>query len=143
MAFKGHFEYSLDAKNRLTIPAKLRPSFSNGLVLARWLQPAAAIFTPEGFKQFNESVIEGMHPLSDQRHDVEEFFSLAYDLELDNAGRVVVPQPLLQWGGIDRDVTIVGKPDHLEVWDRSRLAERESTVADRMAAITRSIGNPS
>jgi MraZ protein len=57
VAFRGHFEYSLDAKNRLTIPAKFRASFSDGLVLAKWLDPCVAIFTPDGFDQFNDSFI--------------------------------------------------------------------------------------
>jgi len=143
LAFKGHYEYSLDAKNRLTIPAKLRASFSNGLVLARWLDPAVAIFTPEGFHQFQDSVLKDMHPLSDDRRDVDQFFSLSYDLELDSAGRVILPAPLMEWGAIEREVTIVGKSDHLECWDRARLQERESGLPERMARITRSLGNPS
>jgi len=143
VAFKGHYEYSLDAKNRLTIPAKLRPSFSDGLVLARALVPAVAIFTPDDFNKFQESVLKDMHPLSEDRGIVEQFFSLSYDLELDGAGRVVLPAPLMEYGGIDRDVTIVGKSDHLEAWDRGRLHAREETLSDEMARITRSIGNPS
>ena len=54
MAFRGHFDHSLDAKNRLSIPAKFRAAFSSGLVLSKFLEPCIAIWTPDGFERFTE-----------------------------------------------------------------------------------------
>jgi MraZ protein len=144
LAFRGHFEYSLDAKNRLTIPAKFRASFSDGLVLAKWLDPCVAIFTPEGFDRFNDSFIGDMHPLSPERRRLTRFFSGgAFDVDLDSAGRVTLNAPLLEHGGIDREVVVIGNVDHLEVWDRSRYAADQTDLPDHVARIAESLGHPS
>jgi MraZ protein len=144
VAFRGHFEYSLDAKNRLTIPAKFRASFSDGLVLAKWLDPCVAIFTPEGFDRFNDSFIHDMHPLSSERRRLSRFFSGgAFDAELDSAGRVTLGAPLLEHGGIGKDVVVIGNVDHLEVWDRGRYANDQTDLPDQVARIAESLGHPS
>ncbi|MFL5894624.1 MAG: division/cell wall cluster transcriptional repressor MraZ [Thermoleophilaceae bacterium] len=144
MAFRGHFEYSLDAKNRLNIPAKFRASFSDGLVLARWLDPCVAIFTPEGFDRFNDSFIGDMHPLSPERRRLTRFFSGgSFDAELDSAGRVTLNSPLLDYAGIGREVVVVGNGDHLEVWDRKRFADDQTDLPDQVARYAESLGHPS
>src|SRR5688500_14583765 len=50
LAFRGHFDYSLDAKNRLTVPPKFRVTFSSGIVLAKGLEPCIALWTPDAFE---------------------------------------------------------------------------------------------
>jgi MraZ protein len=144
MAFRGHFEYSLDAKNRLTIPAKFRASFSGGLVLAKWLDPCVAIFTPEDFDSFQNSFLPEMHPLSENRRRLTRFFSGgSFDVELDSAGRVTLNADLLGHGGISKDVVIVGSDNHLEVWDRARYADDQTDLPDQVRQIAESLGHPS
>src|SRR5918995_65891 len=55
LAFRGHFDYSLDAKNRLTVPTKFRAAFSSGIVLAKGLEPCIAIWTPDAFDTWTDS----------------------------------------------------------------------------------------
>ena len=144
MAFRGHFEYSLDAKNRLTIPAKFRASFSDGLVLAKWLDPCVAIFTPEGFDNFQDSFLPDMHPLSADRRKLTRFFSGgSFDVELDSAGRVTLNGELLKHAGIAKDVVVIGSGDHLEVWDGPSYAADQTDLPDQVAQIAESLGHPS
>ncbi|HEX8856880.1 MAG TPA: MraZ N-terminal domain-containing protein, partial [Thermoleophilaceae bacterium] len=67
MAFRGHFDYSLDAKNRLNVPPKFRAAFSGGVVLAKALEPCVAIWTPEDFESFTESFLANLNPVSAER----------------------------------------------------------------------------
>jgi MraZ protein len=144
VAFRGHFEYSLDAKNRLTIPAKFRASFSGGLVLAKWLDPCVAIFTPEGFESFQDSFLPDMHPLSENRRKLTRFFSGgSYDVELDSAGRVTLNAGLLKHARITKDAVVVGSGDHLEVWDGGSYAADQTDLPDQVAQIAESLGHPS
>src|SRR3954447_1856203 len=144
VAFRGHFDYSLDAKNRLTIPAKFRASFSGGLVLAKWLDPCVAVFTPEGFDKFQDSFIPDMHPLSSDRRALTRWFSGgSFDVELDSAGRVTLNAPLLEHGSISKDVVVIGAVDHLEVWDRSRHTSDAGDLFAQVNKIAESLGHPS
>ena len=68
------------------------------------------------------------------------FFAGATPADLDKQGRMVVPAALLKTAGIDREVTVAGVYDHLEIWDRAawraQLQEVEGSaedVAERLA----------
>jgi len=144
MAFRGHFEYSLDAKNRLTIPAKFRASFSDGLVLAKSLDPCVSIYTPEGFDKFQDSFMPDMHPLSAERRKLTLWFAGgSFDVELDSAGRVTLNAPLIAHAGIGKDVVVVGAVDHLQVWDRARHEAQMTELHAQVNEIAESLGHPS
>ena len=84
MAFRGHFEYSLDAKNRLNIPPKFRAAFSDGLVLMKWFDPCLAVFTPEGFEKFTNSFLPDLNPISPERRQLTRHLAgSAFDMDLD------------------------------------------------------------
>jgi MraZ protein len=144
LAFRGHFDYSLDAKKRLNVPPKFRASFSGGLVLAKALEPCVAIWTPDGFEQWTESFLSRLGPLSPERRKLTRFFAgSSFDAELDSAGRVTLNQALLDHGSISKEVVVVGNLDHLEVWDRDKWIADQRELSDEIVEIAESLGHPS
>ena len=90
MAFRGQYDHSLDAKNRLNVPAKFRAAFADGVVMQKWLEPCVAVWTPNQFEAFTESFLAGLNPLSRERRRLSTYFSgNSWDVELDSAGRVL------------------------------------------------------
>jgi transcriptional regulator MraZ len=144
VAFRGHFEYALDAKNRLNVPAKIRAAFSGGVVLAQGLEPCVTIWVPDEFERWTESFLASLNPLSPARRKLTRYFAgTSFDAELDSAGRVTLNPALIDHAGIDREVMIVGNLDHLEVWDRRRWAEERTQLGDEISGIAESLGHPS
>jgi MraZ protein len=144
LAFRGQFEHSLDAKNRLNVPAKFRASFADGVVLQKWLEPCVAVWTPREFEAFSQSFLAGLNPLSRERRRLSTYFSgNSWDVELDSAGRVTLGQPLLEHAGISKEVVVVGNVDHLEVWDRDRWHEHQRELDSEIVGIAESLGHPS
>ena len=144
MAFRGHFDYSLDAKKRLNVPPKFRASFSSGVVLAKALEPCVAIWTPDGFEQWTESFLSRLGPLSPERRKLTRFFAgSSFDAELDSAGRVTLNQALLDHASISKEVVVVGNLDHLEVWDRDKWLADQRELSDEIVEIAESLGHPS
>ena len=144
MAFRGHFEYALDAKNRLNVPAKVRAAFSSGVVLAQGLEPCVTIWVPEEFERWTQSFLANLNPLSPERRKLTRYFAgTSFDAELDAAGRVTLNQALLDHAGIDREVMIVGNLDHLEVWDRRRWGQERDSLGQEISGIAESLGHPS
>ena len=144
MAFRGHFEYALDAKNRLIVPAKVRAAFSGGVVLAQGLERCVTIWVPEEFERWTQSFLANLNPLSPERRKLTRYFAgTSFDAELDSAGRVILNQALIEHAGIDREVVIVGNLDHLEVWDRGRWGEERSALNQEISGIAESLGHPS
>jgi MraZ protein len=118
--FLGTYDHSLDAKNRLTVPAKFRPSFSDGVVLSKGVDPCIEVWVPAGFQERMQAALAGHNPLSPTATKLKRFFSTgSYELELDGANRVMVPAKLLAHAGIRKEVVVTGVEDHAEIWDRA------------------------
>lgn len=138
----GEYEHTLDDKNRLTLPARFRRAFEDGIVVTRGMDGCLFAYTREDWDRHVESRFAGLDPLSKEGRRMHRFFfSGAAEAELDKQGRVGLPAALLQHAKLDRDVVVAGVRDHLEIWDRDawrrELAEVEGSaedVAERLAA---------
>ena len=129
MAFLGQYEHTLDAKNRLTIPSRFRAALSDGVILGRSIDPCLCIYTPEGWERFTNTWVRSRDPLNAEARQLQRYFhGGAFDSALDAAGRIMLPQPLVDHGGLRKEVVVVGCDDWIEVWDRDsfRAHERES-----------------
>jgi MraZ protein len=123
----GEYEHTIDDKNRLTLPAKFRQAFDQGLVLTRGIERCLSAYPRSNWTETVESRLR-------------YFFSGASEAELDKQGRVMVPAPLGDYAGLGKEVVVVGIRDHLEIWDRAswraHLDEIEGSaedVAERLA----------
>lgn len=144
MAFRGTFDYTLDAKNRLTIPAKLRPTFADGLVLAlrHDIESCLSIWPPDEFDNYVQEILESFHQLSEEYGAINRFYnSNSHELELDSAGRVGVPVKLIEQTGLGKEVVITGAGRCLEVWDRIGWSEHSGTLAATVKRITAQLGH--
>ena len=144
MAFRGHFEHSLDAKNRLSIPARFRASFSAGVVLAKDPEPCMAVWTPDTHEAIIERALGGMNPMGSQYRKVSRFYQgNSFETDLDASGRVILPPPLLGHAGIAKEVVVVGVGDHLEVWSDERWREQQQALDAEIGEVTERLGHPS
>jgi MraZ protein len=144
VAFRGQYDYSLDAKHRLTIPPKFRPAFSGGLVLAKWLEPCVTIWTPETFDALTESYLSTANPLSRERRGLIRYFHHnSFDAELDAAGRVTLNPKLIEHAALEREVIVAGNDDHVEVWDRRRWQAHQDELDGEIVELAERIGDAS
>jgi MraZ protein len=138
----GEYEHTIDDKNRLTLPAKFRRAFEDGIVVTRGFDGCVYAWTPEDWENYRASTLANLHPLSQEgRRMQRHFFSGASETTPDRQGRVSIPPALLAHAKLGRDVVVAGVNDHLEIWDRAawkrELAEVEGSaedVAERLAA---------
>lgn len=125
--FLGEFEHSLDDKGRLAIPAKFRPALEEGLFVTRGLERCLVIWDNDSWHAMAERVRTLSPWQGDARRLQRHFFSGAVQAQADKLGRVVVPQYLRTYAGLDSDVVVVGLGDRIEVWSKTQWEqERES-----------------
>ena len=136
--FRGIHEITLDAKGRLSVPAKLRAVFeekSEGkMVMTADLERNLMIYTlPEW--QDVEAKLSKLPSLDKRSRQIKHLFmGYASELELDGTGRVLIPTPLRKYAGLDKKVSLIGMINKLELWDSATWeAKRESDVADLLA----------
>ena len=148
MIFRGTFEHALDAKHRLTIPAKFRAALAGGVVLA--ISPettqdsprSLSLWTPEGYDEYTRQALERRNPASPAARDLKRyFFNFSHDTELDSANRVMIPPKLMEYAGLDKEVVVVGSGECLEVFDRARYEGYSEDVLIRAPDIAASLGD--
>jgi MraZ protein len=150
IAFRGTFEHALDAKHRLTIPAKFRAALAGGVVLAASPETTSAaprsiaIWTPEGYDGYTSAALAGIRPLLPEARDLKRFFfNYSHDTELDAANRVMIPPMLMDYAGLGKEVVVTGSGECLEVFDRARYDAYSDDVLIRVPEIAASLGNTS
>ena len=136
----GQHEHSLDDKKRLTLPARLREQLGDRVVVTAGLDGCLYAYA---YDEWERQVlrIRELDPLSRESRMMQRyFFAQAVTADLDRQGRMVLPASLLETAGIDREVTVTGVYDHLEIWDRARWREHRHElegsaehVAERIA----------
>ncbi len=136
MAFRGQHEHSLDAKDRLTIPSKLRVQLAEGVVIAASFDPCIEIHPASGFDAYLEEVQGGLNRLGGKARMIRRHISSrAQDDQLDSAGRVKIPKHLLEHGDLSGACKIVGAETHLEVWSPERWAEQSAAMDAEAVAV--------
>ena len=141
MKFRGTYDHTLDAKNRLTVPVKFRGPLGGGVVLARGLEACVSVWTPDAFDLWTGQVIDALGPLTPKARDFRRVVSAtAFETELDSAGRVMLPSKLIIHAGIDREVAVIGNDEAFEVWDRTRWDEYDASKSPTIPDLTDSIG---
>src|SRR5919202_4367010 len=139
VAFRGTFDFTLDAKNRLTVPAKFRAALADGVVLAAGIEPCVAIWTPAAYEAQVDAALQGSNPFSARAREARRYFSAnANEVELDAAGRVMIPSRLAEHANLDREVVVIGQGQCLEVWDRDAWEQYNRDLTGRMSDITES-----
>jgi MraZ protein len=137
----GAYDHTIDDKNRLTLPAKFREAFEDGVVVTRGLDGCLYAYRRPDWDRLVESRLAAMDPLSPEGRRIQRFFfSGAAEADLDKQGRVMIPAQLIEHAELGKEVVVAGVHDRLEIWDRAawrkELAEVEGSaedVAERLA----------
>jgi MraZ protein len=114
--FLGEFLHSVDAKGRVAIPARFRSKIERGAVLTRGVDSCLYVYPMEVWEQkARELDAADINPR--QRRMIERrFFGMAFELELDAQGRIVVPVKLRQYAGLNGEAVVVGARERFEIW---------------------------
>jgi MraZ protein len=121
MALTGTFPRSLDEKLRVAIPKRLCDEFGEGDVRELYVAPGQdkclVVYAPSAFERLGRKIARQSSTRMDVRTYRRLFFARAERVELDAQGRVRLPDRLVEFAGLRKDVVLAGVQDHLEIWD--------------------------
>jgi len=136
----GRYFHTIDAKSRLTIPARLREGIDRreegyGFVAVSRFDNVLYLYTPRTYEEIAPEFDASSRTNPDVRNFELITYGLAEDLEMDRMGRVLIPEHLMEECGLSaREVVVAGIKDHIEVWPRDRWEPHvEKQKADRDA----------
>ena len=121
--FRGEYKHTIDAKGRLIIPSKFRELLGEKFILTKGLDGCLYIYPMDEWEAFEEKL--RALPLTNKiaRTFSRFFVAGATDCELDKQGRILVPQTLREFAGLDKDVVLTGNLSRIEVWSKEKWSE--------------------
>ena len=112
----GSYENSIDAKNRLIIPAKFRDDLGPQFIVTKGMDSCLAIYPMKTWEAQQAEIAK--LPRSNARVRAYLRFTNqdAEVCDIDKQGRTVIPKKLKDFAGIDREVITIGMNDMIEIW---------------------------
>ena len=140
--FIGEFHHTLDEKGRLSIPVKFRPSLADGAVVTRGLDRSLFLYPKKEWDVLASKIAALSIGQADTRAFARLMLAGAMDVEIDKAGRAVIPEYLRTYAGLSRDVVVTGLYDRLEIWDEkawteysAKTEEAGNDIAERLGSV--------
>lgn len=118
--FTGEYRHTLDSKNRVSIPSKFRDEVGDVLFVTRGLDNCLFAFSGREWELFSSRLAELPISNKDARKFARTFLSGAFECLIDKQGRILLPQYLKEYAGIDKEVYVNGAGARIEIWDSAR-----------------------
>ena len=127
----GSYNHKIDSKGRTVLPAKFRNELGTSVVATISIDKCIALYPSERW----EELLLKLKDLSGFKKKARDFrrvlLSMAAELEIDSAGRILLPGVLREYADAELDITLIGAEDHMEIWDTLKWEEhRQSVLSD-------------
>ncbi len=136
----GEYNHTLDTKKRLAVPARLRKEIGDRAVLTRGLDNCLFLYPIQEWQKLTEKL--GQLPVG--KGDTRSFLRLmlagAVEVELDQLGRILIPDYLKNYAGLKQRVTIAGVYNRLEIWDEKRWENYKTEVEKNTDMVAEKLG---
>ncbi|TVP70097.1 MAG: transcriptional regulator MraZ [Nitriliruptor sp.] len=131
--FLGEHQHTLDVKGRVILPARFRDRLSSGLVFAPSQDRCIDIYPLTAFERRVEQLRSV--PREDQRARayLRVFLAGAHEEKPDAQGRVTIPTRLREYAGLERELTVNGADEKVEIWAREVWEQYRSQAEDAFA----------
>jgi len=127
--FTGEYLHTLDVKGRIIIPSRLRDDLGDNFVITRGLDQCLFIYPLNEWERLESKLKQLPFTRGDSRAFTRLFFSGAMEVEADKQGRILIPQNLREYAGIEKDVMIIGVSNRVEMWSETAWKEYYSEAS--------------
>lgn len=130
--FNSQYDSKLDPKGRLVLPAKIKAAIpeANGsrLMLRMAEDKCLALYTMNEYKKL-ESQVKGLSiNNAEQRMIQRSFFISSVEVELDSAGRLLIPKVYQGYADLEKEVVVIGMGSRIELWNPQKYLQ--NIIAD-------------
>lgn len=123
--FTGTYQNSIDSKNRMIIPSRYRNQLGGHCMLTRGFDRCLYIYSMEDYEVLVNKIRKLPQSDRDVRKFIREFFSNTEECHLDSQGRILIPQHLRDYAGINKNLVTKGALDKIEIWSTEVLSDPE------------------
>ena len=130
ISFRGTFAHSLDERGRIAVPARYREALADGGVLTRSPDGCLELYPLQEFENTAQELAAERANRQRGRRLRREIYGRSWDVELDQQGRILIPQELREAARLRGPTVLLGRRECIEIWNQE-LWEREAAVVER------------
>jgi MraZ protein len=143
-SFKGRYEYVIDSKGRLSVPAKLRKSLSaeshDSFVVTRGVEKCLYVYPLDEWQRLEERLRSLNQFLEKHRYFTRTLLMWASEeFSLDSQSRITIPKNLLEFAEIGKEVIIIGALERIELWNPKLFNEYLNSQPESYATVVEQI----
>lgn len=138
--FFGEYRHRVDDKGRLAIPAKFRKALGKGAVVTRGLDSSLFLFPKEEWDKLAGKLASLPLGRATSRALARMMLAGAMEVDLDKQGRIVLPEYLRTYAGLERELVLAGLYDRIELWDSSAWDRYKTTTEREVGDIAEQLG---
>ncbi|MDD7543526.1 MAG: division/cell wall cluster transcriptional repressor MraZ [Peptoniphilaceae bacterium] len=121
--FIGEYNHSVDAKGRVSLPARFRDDLSETFYITRGMENCLFIYDRSEWEKMDERIRSLRLTAKAARGFSRLFYAGAMEVSCDRQGRFLIPPHLRAFASIDKEVVIIGVSNRIEVWDKEKWDE--------------------
>ncbi|MBN1333122.1 MAG: division/cell wall cluster transcriptional repressor MraZ [Synergistales bacterium] len=135
----GTYEHKLDSKGRVVLPARFRQELSSGVVCTIGIDKCISLYSMDKWERVLEKLQQLPFSKGRSRDLMRLMLSSASELQIDNAGRILVPPFLRSHAGLEQDISLIGVNDHIELWNSENWNSYISKIVDVLPEIAEDV----
>jgi MraZ protein len=138
--FVGTYLVSITSGKRASIPSVFRQKLGTTVILAKWYENCLVLVDSNSWSALLERITGGEKMIVEPIRQTEHFiFASAYEVVVDDQGRIVLPDRLISYAGIGDQVYFLGIGDRVEIWNKEVWEKKETEVATDAASYIESL----
>lgn len=139
--FIGEYEHALDEKKRVMLPKAFKSGLGKKMVLTRGLDNCLFVYSMGAWEKIAERLQNLSFAQADSRSFNRFFLSGAVEIEVDAAGRMLIPDHHKQFAGLKRSVVFAGVSDRVEIWDAGQWKSYKARIEKQADAMAEKLGD--
>lgn len=140
--FIGEYSHNLDSKGRLAIPVKFRKDLKKGAIVTRGLDNCLFVYAKEEWEKLVNKLAALPISQANSRAFARLMLAGAMDVKIDGQGRIILPEYLRVFAGLNKAVIVAGLFNRLEIWDKdkwqnykNKTESQSNEIAERMGEL--------
>jgi MraZ protein len=133
-SFLGQHRYQMDAKGRIALPSRFHDAFGTSMLLILGRDAGLWAYAEEDWHRVTDRIGSGPTSTREERIQARTLFGNAERVNVDDQGRIVIPQFLRERAKLDREVVVLGVSDHLEIWPGAEWDRQQEAWVDEYVA---------
>lgn len=126
--FMGRYNHTIDPKGRLSIPSKYRETLGEEFVVSKGMDGCLFVYASDAWKVFEEKLASLPLINAEARQFARFFLSGAQYVTVDKQGRILMPQDLREFAGLEKDVVLAGMGGRIEIWSLDKWNDTSEQV---------------